>query len=63
VGFIVSALAYVFFFVARQSVEASFEYDQPWPEQELITYRVLQAVSLLILVLAVGGLALRVNWL
>jgi hypothetical protein len=63
VGFIVSALAYVFFFVARQSVEASFEFDAPWPEQVLTVYRILQSVSLLILVLAVGGIAFRVNWL
>jgi heme/copper-type cytochrome/quinol oxidase subunit 1 len=59
-GFTLSALALVLFFVVRVNVKATFEFREPLPISAMMAFRYLQALSLLVLVIAVLVIAVKV---
>jgi hypothetical protein len=62
-GFVVSALALLSFFVVRYNTKLAFEYRRPLPHDSMMLFRILQALSLLVLVIAIFVIAAKVMWI
>jgi hypothetical protein len=62
-GFIVSALALLSFFVVRYNTKLAYEYRRPFPRDSMMLFRVLQGLSLLVLIIAILVIAAKVIWI